>query len=96
MGGRPETRPHRARAGTSSRSPSVSSTRAPSIHPSTWSGDRPPTIAPLTPGHASVHATATAATLVSCRSATGLSASRRFRLRVKAGSPNTCVPFVYV
>src|SRR5579859_4668169 len=41
---------------------------AASIQPSTCCGLRAPTMAPVTPGHASVHATAAAATVVRCRS----------------------------
>src|SRR5439155_19414501 len=47
----------------SSRSASVSSRLAAPIQPSTCAGDRAPTIAPVTPGQASVQATAAAATV---------------------------------
>ncbi|KAG0752963.1 hypothetical protein G6F22_021652 [Rhizopus arrhizus] len=46
-------------------------------------------MAPVTPGHASVHAAATAATVVPCRSAMGLKASARARLRVRLGGMNS-------
>src|SRR6266404_9426509 len=63
-------------AANSSRSPEVRVSVAASIQPSTCAGDLAPTIAPVTPGHVRVHATATADTLVLCRSAIGFSASR--------------------
>lgn len=66
-GGRagPAPAPVRAMAAAiSSKSAASSSSRAASIQPSTWAGVRAPTIAPLTPGQARVHATATAATVV--------------------------------
>src|SRR3989449_7258831 len=47
----------------SSKSASVRVSAAAPIQPSTCAGDRAPTIAPLTPGQASVQATATAATV---------------------------------
>ena len=59
------------------------------IQPSTCSASRAPTIAPVTPGHASVQATATAATDVPCASAIGTIASRSARLRERRGSANT-------
>ena len=46
-------------------------------------------IAPVTPGHASVQATATAAGVVPWRSATGRRASWRARLRDRRGSVNS-------
>jgi hypothetical protein len=69
----------------SSRSSRVSSSVAAPIHPSTCSGERAPTIAPVTPGHARVQAIATALTVVSCRRAIGRSASRSDKLRLKRG-----------
>jgi EamA-like transporter family len=57
-------------AAMSDRSPSFSSRVAAGSHPSTWWGLRAPTIAPVTPGTASVQATATAAGVTPCRSAT--------------------------
>src|SRR5271166_1235814 len=57
---------------------------AASIQPSTCTGLRAPTIAPVTPGHASVHATATAAAVVRCCSATWPIASATARLRFSA------------
>src|SRR5579859_4331993 len=59
---------------------------AASIQPSTWRGLRAPTIAPVTPGHASVQATATAATLVWRRSAMPRIASATARFRASAGA----------
>ena len=50
-----------------------------STHPRSWSGRRPPTMAALTPGQLSVHATATAETVVLWDSATSPIASRRER-----------------
>ncbi len=50
----------------SSRSSRVSSRVAAPIHPSTCSGDRAPTMAPVTPGQARVQAIATAPTVVPC------------------------------
>jgi hypothetical protein len=47
----------------SCKSAAVNSREAAPIQPSTCSRERPPTIAPVTPGQASVHATATADTL---------------------------------
>src|SRR4051812_37297642 len=63
-------------AAISSRSPALSSRVAAPIQPSICAGDLAPTIAPVTPGHARVQATATAATVVSWRFAIGASASR--------------------
>src|SRR5207245_750621 len=62
-------------------SASVSVSAAAPIQPSTCAGDRAPTIAPLTPGQASVQATATAATVAPCRCAIGRSASASARSR---------------
>jgi hypothetical protein len=56
------------------------------IQPSTCSRERPPTIAPVTPGQASVHATATADTLAPWRCAIGRKASRKAKLRLRFGS----------
>src|SRR3984893_1269736 len=59
------------------------------IHPSTCSGDRAPTIAPLTPGQLKVQAIATAETETPCRDAIGRRASRSDRLRLTNGSLNS-------
>ena len=64
----------------SSRSCCVSISDAAPIQPSTCAGVRAPTIAPVTPGHASVQAMATADTDVPWRVAIGRSASRSARL----------------
>src|SRR5665647_750062 len=72
----------------SSRSSSVSSTDALSIHPSTCSGERAPTMAPLTPGQRVTQATATAATVAPRRAPMGRRASRSDRLRPSSGSLN--------
>src|ERR1700687_227668 len=61
----------------SSRSCGVSTIEAAPIQPSTCAGLRAPTMAPVTPGQASVHAMAIAATPVPRRCATGFSASTR-------------------
>ena len=52
-----------------------------SIQPSTCAVLRASTIAPLTPGHARVQATATAATVVLWRAAIGVSACANSRFR---------------
>ncbi len=78
----------RAVAAISSRSTALDSSSAVPIQPSTCSGARAPTIAPLTPGQASVQATATEATVVPRGSAMGRRASRSDRLRVNSGSVN--------
>ena len=57
----------------------------PGSQPSTC-GSCAPTIAPLTPGQATTQATATAETVARWRLAIGLRASRRARLRDRAGS----------
>ena len=62
----------------------VSDNVAASNQPSTWRAFRAPTIAAVTPGQASVHATATAATVVRYRSAIPRMASATNRLRVSA------------
>ena len=69
----------------SSKSFALSCTFAAATHASTCSGLRAPTIAPVTPGHASVHATATAEMETRWRSATGRSASRNSRLFFRFG-----------
>lgn len=56
------------------------------------SGVRAPTMAPVTPGHASVHATATADTVTPRRSAIGRSASRSAKFRERFGSVNCTEP----
>src|SRR5712671_2187337 len=66
-------------AAISSRSVGFRVSVAASIQPSTCDGDLLPTIAPVTAGHDSVHASATAATVVSCLFAIGLSESRSAR-----------------
>src|ERR1019366_2153953 len=59
------------------------------IQPSTCSGLRAPTMAPVTPGDARVQATATADTVTPWRSAMGRSASRSAMLRERCGSVNS-------
>ena len=61
----------------------MSSSVAASIQPSTCSAVRAPTIAPVTPGHASVQAIAIAETVVPWRAAIGRSASRSARFRAE-------------
>ena len=85
-------RPIAARRGTTvagiaiaSRSSAASSSEAPPIQPSTCSAERAPTMAPVTPGQASVQATASAETVASCRRAIGRNASRSARLRPNRG-----------
>jgi hypothetical protein len=63
-------------AAISSRSSSVELERAGRDPAVDLSGERAPTIAPVTPSQASVQATATAPTPTPCRRATGTSASR--------------------
>ena len=82
----------RTAAAMSARSSSFSSRVAAGSQPSTCPGRRAPTIAPVTSGNDSVHATATAGGITPCRSATGRSAPARARLcdsarPVKSGSP---------
>jgi len=72
----------------SARSSSARVSVAPPIQPSTCSGERAPTIAPLTPGQRVTQATATAATVAPCRAAMGRRASRSDRLRLSSGSLN--------
>ena len=62
---------------------------AAAIQPSTWAAERAPTIAPVTPGQQRVHATATAATVIPCRSAIGFKASRSARFRSSLGGWNS-------
>src|SRR5712692_5513496 len=82
--------PVRSRAAaTSSRSASVNSKSAAGSHPSICEGRRAPTIAPVTPGQASVQATATAPTLVPWRWAIGPSAAARPRLRSRRSPLNS-------
>ncbi len=88
----PEPAPVRSIAARiSARSVGSSRREAAAIQPSTCSGLRAPTIAPVTPGQASVQATATAETETPCRAAIGRSASRSARLRERLGSWN-CGP----
>ena len=70
----------------SSSSSSVSTMEAAPIQPSTCFGVRAPTIAPVTPGHASVHAMAIADTEVARRSAIERRASRSWRFRRRFGA----------
>ena len=73
----------------SSRSDGASVSEAASIQPSTCAGVRAPTMAPVTPGHASVHAIASAETEVSWRVAIRRSASRKARFRPSRGCWNS-------
>ena len=73
----------------SSRSAAVRSRLAASIQPSTCSGERAPTIAPVTPGQLSVQAIATDETDVPCRCAMGFRASRSATLRSRLGELNS-------
>ena len=59
------------------------------IQPSTCSGERAPTIAPLTPGHDNTQAMAIALTVVSWRAAIGFSASRNAMFRSSCGDWNS-------
>jgi hypothetical protein len=70
-------------AAISRRSSGIRRSVAASSQPSTCAGLRAPTMAPVTAGHAKVHATVTSATLLSCRAAIGRTASARTRLRIR-------------
>jgi hypothetical protein len=70
----------------SSRSTAVNSRLAAAIQPFTCWGERAPTMAPVTPGQAITHASATADTVVLWRCAIGRRASLKAKLRLRLGS----------